>query len=252
MTRVVLLIAAIFTLTAIAACQRTQTAPSRLPAGSSSQTSPAQPAPAPRPRETFAVSGSVTDDAGVPIGGASVTMRYQSGGGFGNVTVGTDSSGRYAIEFMSNPWSSTEGRAAARAEIVADGYDWFWRNVPATGPQLIEDFRLQRIKRIAAGESIVISVTRDHGDCLGWLYNPCGRMRVVSPDIGTLTLEAEVVAGDPGSPALEVCCYEGNEVYGNPVSLHVKAGSEMWVDVGQNRSNSITNQSVLVRTSFQP
>jgi hypothetical protein len=240
------LIATIVALSAVVACQHSQTAPTNLPAGS-----PSTPSSAPRPRETFAVSGNVTNDAGVPIGGAAVTMRYQSSGGFGNVTAVTDASGQYAIEFTSNPWSSTEGRGAARAEIVADGYDWFWRTVWATGPVLVESFRLQRIKRIGPGESAVVSVTRDHGDCLGWLFNPCGRLRVASPEIGTLTLEAEVIAGERDSSALEVCCYAGNEVYGNPVSLHVKAASEMWVEVGQNRSNSVTNQSVLVRTSFK-
>jgi hypothetical protein len=252
MKRLALLIVAFMGVISVAACHRdTPTGPT----GFTASHPPTPKTDPPRPGdETFAVSGIVTDDTGSPIAGAAVTMRYWYHGFISPLTVATDTSGRYAtIEFTSTPWTSSEGRGAARAEIVVEGFDWFQRTVWATGPQLVENFRLQRIKRIAPGESVVVGVSREHGDCLGWLYNPCGRLRVASPDAGTLTLEASVVAGDGDSPALEVCCDNGNEAYGNNrVSLHVKAGSEMWVEVGQGKANLVTTQSVLVNTSFQP
>src|SRR4029079_1451563 len=87
--------------------------------------------PASSSGETFEVSGVVTNEQGVPVAGAAVTMAYWLSGRIGRPSVLTDASGGYAIKFSSNPWMSTNGRGAARAEVVADGYDWYWRTVVA-------------------------------------------------------------------------------------------------------------------------
>jgi hypothetical protein len=114
----------------------------------------------------------------------------------------------------------------------------------ATAPRLVENFRLNRVTRIPAGDSVVLSISPDNGDCLGWLLGPCGRARVTVPVSGNLTLEA-VAAGVPGGrPAIEACCVGGNEVGGNPVSLPVVAGTEIWVEVGQPSGPPGTNGSV--------
>ena len=105
----------------------------------------------------------------------------------------------------------------------------------ATSPRLVEDFRLLRIKRVTAGGSIVLSVSRENGDCTGWLAGPCGRLRVVAPADGNLTVEAVPTQEPAGLPQIQVCCVGGDERYGNPVTLRVNAGEEMWVEVGQQR-----------------
>lgn len=201
--------------------------------------------------ETFAVTGIVTDDRDAPIAGAQVTMRYYLDGRIFTSVVATDASGGYAVQFTSNPFSMSDGRSAARAEVVADGFDWYWRNVPATSPR-VENFRLRRITHIKAGGSGVVSVTSEIGSCLGWLYGPCGRARVTVLVDGNLTVEAVPTEATAAPPQLEVCCVSGNEVYGNPVTLPVTAGMEVWVEVGQKGPGGIPSKTVEVKTSFEP
>lgn len=178
-------------------------------------------------------------------------MSHWLGGRTYRPTVLTDVSGYYAITFTSNPWTNASGRGAARAEIVVEGYDWYWRNVLATGPQLVENFRLHHLTRIAAGESIIVSVTPDNGDCTGWLYGPCGRLRVTVPTDGNLTVEAVRTQESAAVPQLQVCCLDGNERYGNPVTLGAASGTEVWVEIGQSAAGAM-GQTVIIRTSLQP
>ena len=97
-----------------------------------------------------------------------------------------------------------------------------------------------------------MSVTPENGDCTGWLYNPCGRLRVTVAADGNLTVEAVLTQESSALPQLEVCCLGGNEQYGNPVTLRVAAGTEMWVEIGQSAADVTTGQTVLVKTSLQP
>lgn len=208
--------------------------------------------PAPSSGETFEVSGVVTDDQGAPVAGAAVTMAYWLAGRIGRPSVLTDASGGYAITFSSNPWMSTNGRGAARAEVVAAGYDWYWRTVVASSSPIVESFRLHRIKRITAGDSIVVSVTPENGECLGWLYGPCGRVSVAALADGRLTIEGDLMEEHASLPELQVCCVSGNERYGNPVTIPVTAGTEVDVEVGQTAAGVVAGQTVMVKTSLQP
>lgn len=237
------------TLECTAACKGSPTRPtSALEPPTSVSSSPTLPPNA----ERFHVSGLVTNEQGSPMIGTTVTMRYWLAGQIGVSTALTDGSGTYAVTFSSNPWGNADGRGAARAEIIADGYDWYYRNVMATGPELVENFRLHRIRRLSPGESIVVPVTRDDGDCLGWLYNPCGRARVMVPADGNLTIEAVPLEGEAALPQIEACCVDGNERDGNPVTLPVNAGSETWVEVGQTGSTVLPSAMVLVKASLHP
>ena len=67
---------------------------------------PTTPSGTPRPStgEAFEVTGVVTDDQGVPVAGADVTMAHSLGGMFRRPSVRTDASGRYTIAFTSNPF----------------------------------------------------------------------------------------------------------------------------------------------------
>ena len=136
------------------------------------------PTPLPSRGEPFEVTGFVTDEQGAPVAGASVTMSHNLGGFSRRPSVQTDASGGYTLSFTATPWGMGTVRSAARAEIFTLDHDRHQRDVMATGPRLVENFRLHRITRIPAGASIVLSVTPDNGDCLGWLYGPCGRVRV--------------------------------------------------------------------------
>jgi hypothetical protein len=208
--------------------------------------------PLPANGETFEVSGVVTDDHDQPIGAVVVTMAYWLNGLLRRSSAGTDASGRYTIGFTSSPWTSPSGRWAARAEIMADGYDWYWRTVTATGKPLIENFRLLPIKRITPGESIAVSVVPDNGDCLGWLYGPCGRVTVEPLTDGQVTIAADPIDQQASLPELEVCCVSGSEKYGNPVTIPVTAGTAVSVEVGQTGPSVVPSRTVIVKTSLPP
>lgn len=254
MTRaLVISVVLLATLECTAGCKGSPTRPTDAPAAPVPPPTPVSSPPSPPPNgETFHLSGRVTDEQGRPMIATTVTMRYWLAGRIGVSTAQTDASGTYAVTFTSNPWRDADGRGAARAEIITDDYDWYYRTVIATGPELVEDFRLHHIRRFSPGESIEVPVTRDEGDCLGWLYRPCGRARVVVPAEGNLTLEAVPLDGGAARPEIEACCWNGSERYGNPVTLPVNVGSETWVEVGQTGSTVLPSATVLVKAWLQP
>jgi hypothetical protein len=228
-------------------CGHGPTSPSGARSSSLGTASTSSPTP-----EPFAVTGIVTDEQGVPVAGAEVTMSHYESGRMSRPAVLTDGGGRYAITFPASPWTQPSGRFAARAEVVADGYDWYWRNVSAADSQRVENFRLVRIKRIAGGDMIAVTVSSENGDCTGWLFNPCGRLRITAPASGDLTIEAIPIDAAAAMPTVEACCLNGNEQGGNPVTMHVNAGSETWVEIGQTTANVNAAATVIVRTSLRP
>ena len=119
------------------------------------------------------------------------------------------------------------------------------------GPTPSSNGTPQPIKRVTAGGSIVLSLTPENGRCSGWLYLPCASVRVAVLADGKLTVEAVPTQVTQEVPAVLVCCVSGDEVYGNPVTLPVTAGTEMWVEVGQSRSGGTINE-VTVKTRFEP
>jgi hypothetical protein len=204
------------------------------------------PTGASQPGEAFEVTGVVTDDHAVPVAGAYVTMARLEA----RPSVVTDASGAYKIDFKAMPRVNplTGGSFLARAEILADGYDEYWRNVEASS-HLIENFRLHRITQVTAGDSIFLSVTPDNGDCHADLYGPCGRLRVSVPANGKLRLDAVPTRQGGAPPQLDVCCAAGNERYGNPITIPVTAGMELRVEVGHAWPGVATSESIIVNTS---
>ena len=114
------------------------TTPSPTPASSSNPTTPFA-TPLPSNEAAFEVTGVVIDEQGVPVASAEVTMSHWLGGRVHRPSVRTDASGGYTIVFTSNPWpnGSSGDRGAARAEVVSEGYEWYWRTVLATSPRLV-------------------------------------------------------------------------------------------------------------------
>jgi hypothetical protein len=216
--------------------------------------SPTTPTGTTPPAEAFQVTGVVTNDEGVPVGGATVTMRYWLGGRISAPSVVTDASGRYTIAFTSNPWMiGAGGRGAAQAEIVNLAYERYQRTVMATNSSLVENFRLHGIQLIVAGDSLGLSIAPDDGECSAVASGPCRIVRVTVPTDGRMTVEA---ATQPGAeqPMIEVCCVSGNERYGNPVTIPVTAGTATAyyeMEIGLSRGLN-TTQSVLLKTSLGP
>jgi hypothetical protein len=104
--------------------------------------------------------------------------------------------------------------------------------------------------RIAAGESTVLSVSPDGGECRSLMAGVCGVVRITISKAGRLTVQA--VSDDTmPAPQLEICCESGNEVWGNPVTLNVTPGPELELLLGLGQGVS-TTRSFKVKTSFEP
>jgi hypothetical protein len=183
-------------------------------------------------------------------------MRYWLGGVIQHPAVLTDAAGAYKIAFTSNPWTigSTGRRGAARAELIADGYEWYNRTVFATEPQLVENFRLHPLQEIAPGESLVLPMAPDDSECImGLSWTPatvCRSVRVTAQAHGSMTVQA-ISQGDTGQPLVSVCCVSGDDRGGNPVTLPVTAATEFTVEVGL-LGGLTTTQSIVVKTSLDP
>jgi hypothetical protein len=204
--------------------------------------------------EAFEVTGVVSNDAGRPLQGIAVTMRYWLGGFIQSPAALTDAAGTYRIAFTANPW--TEGssrRGAARAELQVDGYEWYQRTVYATGLQLVENFRLHPQQQIAPGESVVLPMAPDDSNCifgLSWtLATICRTVRVTPQPRGSMTIQA-ISLSDGVQPLLSVCCVSGDDRGGNPVTVPLTAATEFTVEVGV--TTFTPTQSILVKTSLDP
>ncbi len=222
-------------------------------ASPTSQPSQQQPPSAAEP-ERFEVSGIVTDDRGAPFAAAKVTMATTAAYPHWP-SVLTDTSGAYRIIFSANTRQRQTGRFVARAEVVASGYELYWRSLIATtAPTLHENFRLQRIQRVVAGRSGTVSFAPDIGECPGWVAQVCGTVRVTAPAQGNVTVD--ILAANGHRPELEACCVSGNEVYGNPITVPADGGNELEVRIGLRsgapNAQSFEGQSFAVTTSVAP
>jgi len=181
--------------------------------------------------------------------GAVVTVAHYMGGEAVHwPTVSTDASGNYRIAFTARQLGSGW---VARVQVAADGYEEYWRNLQvAGGTQFLENFRLYRLTRIAAGDSTVLIVPPDLGECRGWIAGVCAVVRITIPKTGRLTIEAVSDDTMTERPQLEVCCESGDEAYGNPLTMSVAPGPELELSIGLGQGIS-TTRSVKVRTSFE-
>ena len=214
---------------------------------------PAGPIPPPAQLVSFEMTGLVTDDAGTPISGATVRALVDP---YTGPSVVTDASGRYSIPFASSRGANagppgTE-LAVAMALVESSGYDWHARYVVAPTEQVVENFRLHRIRRITAGESAVVTVAPDDRVCTGdtspGRETICGTLHVVAPTDGTLTVEAFPTEGRSALASLAVFGSRSGGT-GNPVSIRVGTGTE-YTAVLALPWGLTASQSFVVKTSI--
>ena len=183
--------------------------------------------------------------------GVVVTMAHYTGNEVHSLrwpTVTTDASGNYRIEFIPYLLGNS---FVARAQVVADGYEEYWRSLRTDGrTTFVENVRLSRITRITAGDSIVLTVGPNIGECRGWVAAVCAVVRITVPKAGRLTIEAVSDDTIAERPPLEVCCESGNEVYGHPVTVNVAPGPELMLFIGLGQGIS-TTRSFKVKSSFE-
>ena len=145
--------------------------------------------------------------------GAVVTMAHYTGGGVHRCT------GQRCRPMHRATTGSVSQRIllgnsfVARAQVVADGYEEYWRSLRADGrTTFVENVRLCR-RRASRRESRPCSrLSPDGGDCRRFMAGVCGVVRITIPKAGRLTVEAVSDDTMTERPPLEVCCESGNEV----------------------------------------
>ena len=212
---------------------------------------PPLPQPPPQPpisTSDFEVSGVVTDQGGAPLQGAVVTMSHWVGSLVHWPSVTTDASGSYRIAF--SPTLLGNG-FVARAQVIADGYEEYWRSLLHADASRPQNFRLYRLTRLVAGESTQMVVSPDLGECQSWMARVCAVARIAIPKAGRLTVEVFSNDAPAETPLLEICCESGNEVHGNPVSVPATPGPDVFLLIGLGPGIS-TTRSFTVKTTIGP
>ena len=239
-------------------CDAGRTTPSAIPE-SPVLASPTAPVPrsGPRAREAFVVEGVISDESGTPVSGAKVSFLD----GLTDPSVATDQSGFYRIEFTSFPGADHNERldppgtenTVGFLQVEASGYERFAQFLlaPSSG-RIVEHLRVQRIRRVTAGASTMITIGPADTVCVIDVWPgrnlTCGIVRLDVPSDGVATVTA--VPADQSAPRPQIELYGGLKgTWGNPATLQVRAGTEYFINVqvpwGQER------QSFLVTTSLQ-
>jgi hypothetical protein len=190
--------AAAVLLVALAACD------SRAPA---TPTAPAQTAPtSPTGPVRYRASGTVTDQAGAAMAGASIQIgvRWSPGRpGGSSVYTATDAAGRYELDFEPNGLLGNVPNAVAEIIAYAAGYQANQQYLMWGVADAVKDLRLRLLQTVDAGQSLTVSIEPDHSICSDqedWLLpeQRCVNFQVRTASAGTLTVAAH--STEDGAP----------------------------------------------------
>src|SRR5262245_26265733 len=109
------------------------------------------------PANQVRVTGRVTDERGIPIAGASLSVFVYPGGTFPGVTVSTVTDGGGSYE-LSGAFGSRWGFALS---ATRDGYETNSQWVPS-GAEPVQKFRLGDVVRITTGEGRRVVVVSEY------------------------------------------------------------------------------------------
>lgn len=188
------------------------------------------------------LTGQVTDAATrAPIAGAIVRIN-------GRYSSTTDASGKYTINGLLDAGSGGDYTYVSALDYVSD-----YRYIRASS----QDVQLNRIQRMTAGESKLITVAPNDTLCVNNMQDSpgsgqsyvCRSVRIEALTAGTLTIEA-VSTQDGAHPPLEVEVASEPVDWSlqNPKSFQVSAGTEIAVNVEMSAA-STTSQSFTLKTS---
>ena len=196
------------------------------------------------------LSGQVIDDGTLaPIAAATVSVN-------GRYRATTDASGKYSLTGRLD-----NGDSNTRSSLPT-GTKSHTRYIRGNSAQ---NFRLRRIERILGGQSWSVTVHPDDSLCFTDFYEPsyglpgsgflCRTVRVVAQSDGVLHIEA-VSTADGSRPPLDVAVLYNSGPWDqrneNPVSLNVRTGTELAVNIAGMSENASTSQSFIVTTSIAP
>lgn len=177
---------------------------------------------------TYHVTGTVTDDDGAPLAGATLCFDFVSsstaGAPFSRISVKSDSDGKFsadvtAVRFQSGP----PGMADAFAMVLTSkdsAYDFDYRYVQASA---VSDMRitLHRRRQIVAGDSVEITIAPDDAICLNNVQDMhpwpvewvCRTIYILPPADGTVIIYAGACPGNCLPVGLEAEPADGNAVF---------------------------------------
>jgi len=200
------------------ACNSTQPPTGPSPAATSSS------APTPPPSSAaftrYAVSGRLTDEGGAPIAGASVQVAYYRGSGGASdppslcpnsgawcwLKAPTDGGGAYRADVEAEPDSRYPG-TFGHAYAFDEGSEANVQFLPTGAATVVRDLRLRRIRTIAPGGSVTLSVEPDSSLCsdledLWAMTSRCEIVRIAAATPGTLVVEARAAEAGGSVPQM--------------------------------------------------
>ena len=202
----------------------------------------------------FRISGAVTDDEGRPVVGAKVTIApWKFGELLPQLILTSDAAGTYRADFQAMR-DAVGGVGNSFAEQA--GHETHRRYLGPRVPQEItQNFHLYRVRHIAPGDSVALTVRPDDPSCgfdAEWV---CRTVRITATRAGTLTIRLtshspqdatglEVIERVPaGVPFRPKCCAP-------EVTMAVAAGAEVmanalaWWDTKANHSFTLVTSLV--------
>jgi hypothetical protein len=197
-----------------------------------------------QPPPPFLLTGQVTDAAtSAPISGAIVSIN-------GRYRTTTDVAGMYSDAGLLDAGNNTNV-----TYVSANNYAPDYRYIRGT----IQNVHLNRLERITAGASKLLTVAPDDSLCVNNVQDTlglgpdyvCRSVRVITPSDGILIVEA-ISTQNATHPVIEVeTVGDYRFVYpmSNPASIQVTAGTEVVVNV-EVPSASTARQAFIVSTSM--
>jgi hypothetical protein len=168
------------------------------------------------------VTGSITDGEGRAVAAATVSLQLIMGPRLSTVT---DSRGFYEFSFETrrNINGYVGGVTATREDYESDTRGL---GIPSTR-EVVTNLRLHRVRRVASGESVTLTILPDDPGCGDeWV---CRRVRIATPASGTLTLSlsSDGPKGRTGLQVLVPSDYSSTQCCSPEVSVPVVAGQEV-------------------------
>jgi hypothetical protein len=185
-----------------------------------SPTAPTAPTPAPVPPAAKRIVGRVLDTSDTPVPGASLTFNTFRG----PMTVMSDAAGSFDVTV--DTWISGLDVVMEKPGYERSGR---WISVGAAG-EVVHDLRLHRIVRVAAGDSLRLSIRPDDPTCGFDFEFLCRTVRITAASAGRLT--AQVVPDRAGTQlGLALSSDFIPRLSTSPLSMEVTAFSETSVNV---------------------
>jgi hypothetical protein len=208
-------IAFLIALVAFACSDRSQTLPT-VP----STTESVPPPPNPRLPGTTRIIGQVLDTWGEQVSGVALTFHTFRG----PVTATSDAAGSFDVTV--DPFVGGLG-----VGLEKPGYERAWRFVAVrTGAEVVQNLRLHPPLRVAAGDSLPLSIRPDDPTCGFDDEFLCRTVRIAAATAGRLTVE---IVPDRAEPKLALA--RSGDLFPRPIasrlSLEVTPNSETPVDV---------------------